>query len=46
MVKNSLIDYNAMTNKMVARVLTCGLGLPSYGDSKLEKREEFKKTIV
>ena len=35
-----------MTNKMAARVLTYELGLPSYGNSKLEKRKKFKKTIV
>ena len=33
-------------NKMAARVLTNKLGSPSYGNSKLKKREKFKKTIV
>ena len=32
-----------MTNKMAARVLTYELGLPSYGDSKLEIKKKFKK---
>ena len=32
-----------MMNKMVARVLTYELGLPSYGDSKLEKCQNFMK---
>ena len=31
---------------MAARVLTYELGLPSYGNSKLEKSMQFKKTIV
>ena len=29
-----------MTNKMATRVLTYELGLPSYGNSKLEKLHE------
>ena len=32
-----IYNWLAMTNKMAARVLTYKLGLPSYGDSKLEK---------
>ena len=35
-----------MMNKMVAKVLTYELGLPSYGDSKLENWKKMKKTIV
>ena len=32
-------------NKMVARFLKYELGLPSYGDLKLEKWKNFKKVI-
>ena len=32
-----------MANKMVARVLTYDLGLPSYGDSKLENWKKIKE---
>ena len=35
-----------MMNKMAAKVLTYELGLPSYGNSKLEKWKKFKKTII
>ena len=36
----------AMTSKMAARILNYKLGSPSYGDSMLEKRKNFKKKIV
>ena len=32
-----------MTSKMAARLLNYELGSPSYGDSKFEKRKNFKK---
>ena len=35
-----------MSNKMAPRVLTYKLGLPRYGDSKLEKCKNFTKKIV
>ena len=34
-----------MTNKMAARILTYELGLPSYGDPKLEKLIKLKKIV-
>ena len=34
-----------MTNKLVTKVLTYELQLPSYGDSKLEMRKKVEKIV-
>ena len=39
-------NWLAMMNKKVARVLSCELGLPSYGELKLENWKKMKKMMV